>query len=98
MGVAKAALEATTRYLAMELGEKGIRANCISGGPLRTMSAMAVGGFGEILDWVEKKAPLRRNIEGREVGDCAAFLLSDLSSGMTGQCLYVDAGFTTVGL
>ncbi len=98
MGVAKAALEATTRYLALELGEKNIRANCISGGPLRTMSAMAVGGFGEILDWVEKKAPLKRNIEGKEVGDCAAFLLSDLSSGMTGQCLYVDAGFATVGL
>ena len=98
MGVAKAALEATNRYLAFELGEKNIRVNCISGGPLRTMSAMAVGGFGEILDWVEKKAPLKRNIEGREVGDCAAFLLSDLSSGMTGQCLYVDSGFATVGL
>ena len=98
MGVAKAALEATTRYLALELGEKEIRVNCISGGPLRTMSAMAVGGFGEILDWVEKKAPLKRNIEGREVGDCAAFLLSGLSSGMTGQCIYVDSGYATVGL
>ena len=87
-----------SRYLALELGARDIRMNVISGGPLRTMSSMAVGGFAEILDWVEKKAPLRRNIEGREVGDCAAFLLSDLSSGMTGQCLYVDAGFTTVGL
>ena len=98
MGVAKAALEATSRYLAMELGEDGIRANVISGGPLRTMSAMAVSGFGEILDWVEKKAPLRRNIEGEEVGDCAAFLLSDLASGMTGQVLYVDSGYCSVGL
>lgn len=98
MGVAKAALEATTRYLALELGEKAIRVNCISGGPLRTMSSMAVGGFGEILDWVEQKAPLKRNIEGREVGDCAAFLLSGLASGMTGQCIYVDSGYSTVGL
>ena len=98
MGVAKAALEATTRYLALELGEKAIRVNCISGGPLRTMSSMAVGGFGEILDWVEKKAPLKRNIEGREVGDCAAFLLSGLASGMTGQCIYVDSGYSTVGV
>ena len=98
MGVAKAALEATTRYLAMELGEKDIRVNCISGGPLRTMSAMAVGGFGEILDWVEQKAPLKRNIEGSDVGDCAAFLLSRLANGMTGQVIYVDSGFATVGL
>ena len=98
MGVAKAALEATTRYLAMELGEKDIRVNSISGGPLRTMSAMAVGGFGEILDWVEQKAPLKRNIEGSDVGDCAAFLLSRLANGMTGQVIYVDSGFATVGL
>ena len=98
MGVAKAALEATCRYLALELGEEGIRANVISGGPLRTMSAMAVSGFGDILDWVEKKSPLKRNIEGIEVGDCAAFLLSDLASGMTGQVLYVDSGYCTVGL
>ena len=98
MGVAKAALEATSRYLAMELGEDNIRANVISGGPLRTMSAMAVSGFGDILDWVEKKAPLKRNIEGKEVGDCAAFLLSDLASGMTGQVLYVDSGYSSVGL
>ena len=98
MGVAKAALEATGRYLAMELGEDNIRVNVISGGPLRTMSAMGVSGFGDILDWVEKKAPLKRNIEGSEVGDCGAFLLSDLSSGMTGQVLYVDSGYCSVGL
>ncbi len=98
MGVAKAALESATRYLALELGEYDIRVNVISGGPLRTMSAMAVSGFGDILDWVERKSPLRRNIEGTEVGDCAAFLLSNLSSGMTGQILYVDSGYSAVGL
>ena len=98
MGVAKAALEATNRYLALELGPKNIRANVISGGPLRTMSALAVGGFSEILDWVEKKAPLQRNITGKDVGDTAVYLLSDLSAGVTGQCLYVDSGYSIVGL
>jgi enoyl-[acyl-carrier protein] reductase I len=98
MGVAKSALESATRYLAAELGPKNIRVNTISGGPLRTMSAMAVGGFGEILDWVEKKAPLRRNIEGSEVGETATYLLSDMASGVTGQILYVDAGYCTMGL
>lgn len=98
MGVAKSALECAARYLAWELGEKNIRVNTISGGPLRTMSAMAVGGFGEILDWVEKKSPLRRNIEGSEVGNAALFLLSDLGSGVTGQNIYVDAGYSAMGL
>lgn len=98
MGVAKAALEATTRYLAMELGQKNIRVNSISGGPLRTMSALAVGGFSEILDWVEKKSPLRRNVTGEDVGDTAAFLLSDLSRGVTGQIIYVDCGYSIMGL
>ncbi|MGA0174686.1 MAG: enoyl-ACP reductase FabI, partial [Phycisphaerales bacterium] len=98
MGVAKAALEATSRYLAMELGEKSIRVNCISAGPLRTLSAMAVGGFSEILDWVEKKAPMRRNIVGKDVGDAAVYLLSDLSTAVTGQTLYVDSGYSVVGL
>lgn len=98
MGVAKAALEATGRYLAMELGQKNIRVNVISGGPLRTMSAMAVGGFQEILGWVEKKAPLRRNITGAEVGDTAVWLLSSLGSGVTGQTIYVDAGYSIMGL
>ncbi len=98
MGVAKAALEAAGRYLAAELGPKGIRVNTISGGPLRTMSAMAVGGFSEILGWVEKKAPLRRNIEGSEVGKAAVFLLSDLGSGVTGQNLYVDSGYSIMGV
>jgi enoyl-[acyl-carrier protein] reductase I len=96
MGVAKSALESTTRYLATDLGPKNIRCNSISGGPFRTMSAMAVGGFGQIMDVVAERAPMRRNVEGREVGDAAVFLLSDLSSGVTGQVLYVDCGFSSI--
>ncbi len=98
MGVAKAALEAATRYLAMELGEKNIRVNSISGGPIRTMSSMAVGGFSQILDWVEQKAPLKRNVTGQDVGDSAAWLLSPLASGVTGQTIYVDCGYSSMGL
>ena len=98
MGVAKAALEAATRYLSMELGQKNIRVNTISGGPLRTMSALAVGGFSEILAHMEKKAPLRRNVSGANVGDAAAFLLSEHAAGITGQILYVDCGYSTIGL
>ena len=96
MGVAKSALESTTRYLASDLGPKNIRCNSISGGPFRTMSAMAVGGFGQIMDVVAERAPMRRNVEGREVGDAAVFLLSDLSTGVTGQVLYVDCGFSSI--
>ena len=98
MGVAKAALESTARYLAFELGEKKIRVNTISAGPVRTLSAMAVGGIDEMFAHVEKKAPLKRNIDGDEVGRAAVFLLSDLASGITGENVYVDAGFNTVGL
>jgi enoyl-[acyl-carrier protein] reductase I len=98
MGVAKAALECVTRYLAADLGPRQIRVNTISGGPLRTMSSLAVGGFSEILRWVEKKAPLRRNVTGQEVGDSAVYLLSDMSTGVTGQNLYVDAGYSIMGL
>jgi enoyl-[acyl-carrier protein] reductase I len=98
MGVAKAALESVTRYLAHELGPKNIRVNTISGGPLRTMSALAVGGFSSILDWVEKKAPLRRNVQGSDVGDTAAYLLSDLAAGVTGQTLHVDCGYSAIGI
>jgi len=98
MGVAKAALEATNRYLAMELGEKNIRCNVISAGPVKTLSAMAVGGFGQILEWVEKKAPLKRNITTKDVGDTAAWLLSGMSSGVTGQTIYVDCGYSMMGL
>ncbi len=98
MGVAKAALEACTRYLATELGEHGIRVNSISAGPMRTLSAMAVGGIDDIFDWVARKAPLRRNIEGDEVGKTAIYLASDLASGVTGENIYVDAGYNVVGL
>jgi enoyl-[acyl-carrier protein] reductase I len=98
MGVSKAALESTARYLAFELGEKKIRVNTLSAGPVRTLSAMAVGGIDEMFSHVEKKAPLRRNIDGDEVGKAAVNLLSDLSSGITGQTIYVDAGFCIVGI
>jgi enoyl-[acyl-carrier protein] reductase I len=98
MGVAKAALECATRYLAHELGPRNIRVNTISGGPLRTMSALAVGGFDEILGWVERKAPLRRNVTGRDVGEAAAYLLSDMAAGVTGQTIHVDCGYSVMGL
>lgn len=98
MGVAKAALEACTRYLAMEMGDLGIRVNTISAGPLRTLSSMAVGGIDEIFDLVARKAPLQRNIDGDDVGKTAVYLVSDLSSGVTGENLYVDAGYNIVGL
>ncbi|MEY3025418.1 MAG: Enoyl-[acyl-carrier-protein] reductase FabI [Planctomycetota bacterium] len=99
MGVAKAALEASNRYLAMELGRvKNIRCNLVSAGPIKTLSAGAVGGFDSILERIPQVAPLPRNITASEVGDCAAFLLSDLSRGMTGQVLYVDSGYSVMGL
>ena len=97
MGVAKAALESATRYLAADLGPKGIRVNAISGGPLRTISALAVGGLSELLEFVESRAPLGRNVTGGDVGGAAAFLLSDNASGITGQIIYVDCGSSAVG-
>jgi len=96
MGVAKAALEASVRYLAAELGEAGIRVNALSAGPCRTLSAMAVGGIDVMLDRMEKTAPLRRNIETDEVGKAAIYLLSGLSSGVTGETHHVDAGYNAV--
>jgi enoyl-[acyl-carrier protein] reductase I len=96
--VAKAALESTARYLAYELGEKKIRVNTISAGPVRTLSAMAVGGIDDMFTHVEKKSPLKRNIDADEVGKTAVYLLSDLSSGVTGENIYVDSGFNTLGL
>ncbi|RJP30937.1 MAG: enoyl-ACP reductase [Phycisphaerales bacterium] len=98
MGVAKAALEANCRYLAAELGASGIRVNTISAGPLRTLSSMAVGGIDEIFDWVARKSPLQRNITADEVGKLAVFLLSDLASGVTAQNVFVDAGYSSIGL
>src|SRR5258706_10131293 len=98
MGVSKAALESTARYLAFDLGGRKIRVNTISAGPLRTLSAMAVGGIDEMFDHVARKAPLHRNIDGDEVGKTAVYLLSDLSSGVTGENIFVDSGFNIVGL
>jgi enoyl-[acyl-carrier protein] reductase I len=96
MGLAKAALEASVRYLAESLGPKGLRVNGISAGPIKTLAASGIKGFGRILDYVEQTAPLRRNVTIEEVGNVAAFLLSDLASGVTGEITYVDAGFNTV--
>lgn len=98
MGVAKAALECTARYLAAELGESGIRVNTISAGPLRTLSSMAVGGIDDMFDWVEKKSPLRRNVDADEVGRTATFLVSELSAGITGENIFVDCGYNLIGL
>ncbi|MGD8453177.1 MAG: enoyl-ACP reductase [Phycisphaerae bacterium] len=98
MGVCKAALESSTRYLAGELGrEKNIRVNALSAGPVRTLSSSAVSGFSKILDHYPTKAPLARNVEGEEVGKSGLYLLSDLSSGVTGEVHYVDAGYNVVG-
>ena len=100
MGLAKASLEACVRYLALGLGPKGIRVNAISAGPIKTLAAAGIGDFGKIFRFVEKHSPLRRNVTADEVGNVAAFLLSDLASGITGEVTYVDAGFstTTAGL
>jgi enoyl-[acyl-carrier protein] reductase I len=98
MGVAKAALEHTAKYLAFDLGEQGIRVNTISGGPLRTLAASAVGGISEMFEHQERKAAMKRNITGEEVGNTALYLLSDLSTGVTGENIHVDAGFSIVGL
>ena len=98
MGLAKASLESSVYYLAQSLGPKGIRVNGISAGPIKTLAATGIAGFGKILDFVEKSAPLRRNVTIEEVGNVAAFLMSDLASGVTGEITYVDNGFnTTVG-
>ncbi len=98
MGVAKAALEHTAKYLAYDLGEKNIRVNTISGGPLRTLAASAVGGIAEMFEHQERKAAMKRNITGEEVGNTALYLLSDLASGVTGENIHVDAGFSIVGI
>ena len=95
MGLAKASLEAGVRYLAASMGPGGVRVNAISAGPIKTLAAAGIGGFSKILHFVEKTAPLRRGVTAEEVGNAAAFLLSDLASGITGEVLYVDAGFNT---
>ena len=96
MGLAKASLEANVRYLAQNLGPKGIRVNGISAGPIKTLAAAGIGDFGKILKFVEDNAPLRRNVTTEEVGNAAAFLMSDLATGITGEITYVDCGFNTV--
>jgi enoyl-[acyl-carrier protein] reductase I len=96
MGMAKASLEAGVRYLAQNLGPKGIRVNGISAGPIKTLAAAGISGFGRILKFVEENAPLRRNVTTDDVGNAAAFLMSDLAAGITGEITYVDCGFNTV--
>lgn len=96
MGLAKASLEANVRYLASALGPEGTRVNALSPGPIKTLAAAGIGGFSKILHFVEKHAPLRRNVTIDEVGNVAAFYLSDLSSAITGEVTYVDAGFHNV--
>src|SRR3954451_836787 len=96
MGLAKASLEAAVRYMAASLGPRGIRVNGISAGPIKTLAAAGIGGFGKILKFVEQNAPLRRNVTTEEVGNVAAFLLSELASAVTGEILHVDSGFSQV--
>jgi len=98
MGLAKASLEAATRYLAFCLGPQGIRANAISAGPIKTLAASGIGDFGKLLAYNSHNAPLRRNITIDEVGNAAAFMLSDLASGITGEIMYVDGGLNTTAL
>ena len=96
MGLAKASLEASVRYLASSLGPKGIRVNGISAGPIKTLAASGIAGFRKILKYVEENAPMRRNVTIDDVGNAAAFLLSDLAAGITGEITHVDSGFSTV--
>jgi enoyl-[acyl-carrier protein] reductase I len=97
MGVAKAALEATVRYLAYDLGPKAIRVNAISAGPIKTLAARGIANFGDMLKTQIERAPLKRNVEPGEVGSTAAFLLSDAGSGITGETIYVDCGYNIMG-
>ncbi|MDQ3798021.1 MAG: enoyl-ACP reductase [Acidobacteriota bacterium] len=98
MGVAKAALEASTRYLAADLGKHNIRVNAISAGPIQTLSARGVKNMGTLLGYVAEKSPLKRNVEAREVGNTALFLVSDLASAITGETIYVDCGYNIMGI
>ena len=98
MGIAKAALEASVRYLAYDLGARGIRVNAISAGPIKTLAASGISGFGKILNHFERYTPLRKNVTIDEVGNTAVFLASHLSSGVAGEVLFVDAGYNTSGI
>ena len=97
MGVAKAALEATVRYLANDLGPKRIRVNAVSAGPIKTLASRGVSGFGEMLKAHAERAPLKRNVDASEVGSATAFLLSNGASGITGETIYVDCGYNIMG-
>ena len=98
MGVAKAALETSIKYLAKDLGKSGIRINAISAGPVKTLSAKGIKDFGNILELVENKAPLHRNITIKDVGDTSSFLFSDMSKAITAEIIHVDSGFSSVGV
>lgn len=98
MGVAKAALEASVRYLAADMGPNNIRVNGISAGPIKTLAASGISGLREMLKWNEENAPLRKNVSIEEVGNAALYLLSDLSTGVTGEIHYVDAGYNIIGM
>ncbi|MDT8311629.1 MAG: enoyl-ACP reductase [Methylophaga sp.] len=98
MGVAKAALEATVRYMAYSMGPDGIRVNAVSAGPIKTLAAAGIGDFGKMLAYGERNSPLRRNVTIEEVGNVGAFLCSDLASGITGEITYVDGGYNIVGI
>ncbi|MCP3663044.1 MAG: enoyl-ACP reductase [Gammaproteobacteria bacterium] len=98
MGIAKASLEANVRYLADSMGPEGVRVNAVSAGPIRTLAASGISGFRDMLADAEKKNPLRRNVTIHEVGNAAAFLCSDLASGITGDVLYVDSGYHIIGM
>ncbi|MFO7727319.1 MAG: enoyl-ACP reductase [Desulfonatronovibrio sp.] len=98
MGVAKAALEASVRYLAMDLGAKGVRVNAVSAGPIKTMAASGINKFKTILNTIEEKSPLKKNVDQYDVGKAALFLASDLSSGTTAEILYVDSGYNSLGI
>lgn len=98
MGVAKAALEASVQYLAYDLGVRGIRINAISAGPIKTLAASGISGFGKILNHIEQHTPLKKNVSIEEVGNTAAFLVSPLASGITGDVVFVDAGYHTSGI
>ena len=98
MGVAKAALESSVRYLYVELGEKNIRINAISAGPIKTLAASGISDFKKIFNHIEEHSPLKRNVTIEDVGKSAVFLASDLSSGVTGEILFVDAGYNNLGI
>jgi enoyl-[acyl-carrier protein] reductase I len=98
MGVAKASLEANVRYMAVAMGKDNIRVNAISAGPIRTLAASGIGGFKKMLDYNEKRAPMGKNVTITEVGNVAAFLSSDLASGVTGEITYVDGGFNITAM